>query len=67
MEAIKLSSSIDNISNHYCEILSRIKNPDDRLKIFQTFYSTLLLIQQLHLEQVCSQVSRKSVLIEVLK
>ncbi|WP_457640106.1 hypothetical protein [Persephonella sp.] len=64
----ELNKQIDNLSNCYCEVLLKARTPEDRIKTFEAFYRSILLIQQLQIEQICQKIpSSKKCCISLVK
>ena len=59
MSINEIEQRIAIISSHYCELLSKTKNPEEKKKIFNAFYSSLLLVQQIKIDEIRSCIKSK--------
>ncbi|GAB6073212.1 hypothetical protein JCM14244_15890 [Venenivibrio stagnispumantis] len=46
MATKEINKKIEEISNQYCEIIQSL-NPEKRIKAFETFYKTIILLQEI--------------------
>ncbi len=57
----EIKQRIDTISRYYCELLYKTKNPEEKKKIFNAFYGSLLLIQQIKIDEICDKIRSKRI------
>ncbi len=47
MSALELNKKIDELALDYITLISKAKNYEEKMKIFETYYKTLLTLQQI--------------------
>ncbi|MBK3333268.1 hypothetical protein GWK41_09315 [Persephonella atlantica] len=55
MNITELEKKIETLSHHYCSIISKTDSYIVKEQMFRAFYETILLIQQMHLDQICRE------------
>lgn len=61
MSVNEIEQRIEAISKHYCELLCKTKNPEEKQKIFNAFYGSLLLVQQIKIDEICDRIRSKRI------
>ncbi|HHG74225.1 MAG TPA: hypothetical protein ENK22_04200 [Persephonella sp.] len=61
MSVNEIEQRIEAISRHYCELLCKTKNPEEKQKIFNAFYGSLLLVQQIKIDEICDRIRSKRI------
>ncbi|WP_293444424.1 hypothetical protein [Persephonella sp.] len=59
MSVNEIEQRIEAISRHYCELLCKTKSPEEKQKIFNAFYGSLLLVQQIKIDEICDRIRSK--------
>ncbi|SNZ06396.1 hypothetical protein SAMN06265182_0662 [Persephonella hydrogeniphila] len=58
----EIEKNVENISKYYCELLCKTKNSDEKEKLFKTFYESIILIQQIKIDEICREIKDRRIL-----
>ncbi|RMA96088.1 hypothetical protein [Hydrogenothermus marinus] len=47
MSVKEINSEVENISFEFLNILEKTRNPEERIKIFETYYKVLLMLEKI--------------------
>ncbi|WP_457625354.1 hypothetical protein [Persephonella sp.] len=58
----EIEKNVENLSRYYCELLCKSKNSEEKEKLFKTFYESIILIQQIKIDEICRDIKDKKIL-----